>query len=75
MDSWYVILWGHELGPLPFSGLKFLADSGRIHRQDRVRSKSGPWVPANTVQGLFPHETHLKFDCQKQDARERERQA
>ena len=46
----------NEYGPLTSAELKRLAQTGRVGAADEIRQgRSGKWVLAETVPGLFPH--------------------
>lgn len=52
--SWYVQLMGETVGPYSGAELKKMADAKRIEFDTAVaRSKSGPWMQAQRIAGLF----------------------
>ena len=60
-DRWYYKILGEEFGPVPFDGLAGLVRAHNVSPNDEVRDGAeGPWVPANSIVGLFaePEELH-----------------
>lgn len=54
MAEWYTKIAEQVVGPLSADQLRALADGGRLAPNDPIaRSKTGPWVPASRVKGLF----------------------
>lgn len=53
--AWYCRVKGTEAGPMVFGDLKAMAAGGKLKRQDEVRRAGmGGFVPASTIEGLFP---------------------
>ena len=53
-NEWYAQEMGEEIGPLTYNDLRQMVASGRITPLSHVRkSKSGEWVLARRIRGLF----------------------
>jgi len=53
-SGWYCKVMGQLLGPVPLQQVVELARDGTLMPTDLVRKKTGEWVVANTIRGLFP---------------------
>ena len=53
-SGWYCKVMGQLLGPVPLQQVVELAQGGTLMPTDMVRKKTGEWVVANTIRGLFP---------------------
>jgi hypothetical protein len=54
-DEYYALINGKESGPTTSGNLRRLAREGQLIGEDKVRKgKSGNWVEARNVKGLFP---------------------
>jgi hypothetical protein len=53
-SGWYCKVMGQLLGPIPLQQVMELAQDGTLMPGDMVRKKTGEWVVANTIRGLFP---------------------
>lgn len=55
LAQWHCRLLGQEVGPIGWSDLRELVESRQLGPNDRVRKeRSGAWVPAATIDELFP---------------------
>jgi hypothetical protein len=52
--GWYCKIADQLMGPMPSEQLVELARGGTLKPVDMVRRKTGEWVPAHDVRGLFP---------------------
>ncbi len=60
MNEWYYQRDGRLVGPLSARDLAVIARQGRITAETTVRcGRSGPWVAARTVAGLFPRDAAM----------------
>jgi hypothetical protein len=53
-ESWYVRARGRILGPLSWEQLQALRERGQIARFDQVSRDKQSWVPADSLEQLFP---------------------
>lgn len=52
--EWYYLIDGEQIGPVPSTDLKELADSGVLHGSDLVwKEGMADWIPASQVPGLL----------------------
>ncbi|HUY34753.1 MAG TPA: hypothetical protein VMV69_18555 [Pirellulales bacterium] len=57
-DEYYALVMGNELGAMPSSDLRKLAEDKHLMPTDSVRrGKEGQWVMASTFKGLFREPT------------------
>lgn len=55
LSEWHCRVLGQEIGPIPWSDLRELVETRQLGPNDRVRKgESVAWVPAATIDGLFP---------------------
>lgn len=60
--EWYWRMMDQETGPFDFDAVFELAQNGRLAPTDELRrGRSGTWVKADTIVGLFPEEAE-EFD-------------
>lgn len=52
-SGWYCKVMGQLLGPVPLQQVVELAQDGTLMPTDMVRKKTGEWVVAGTIRGLF----------------------
>lgn len=53
-SGWYCKVMGQLLGPIPLKQVVELAQNGTLMPGDMVRKKTGEWVVAHAIRGLFP---------------------
>jgi hypothetical protein len=53
-ESWYVRARGRILGPLSWEQLQALRERGQLARFDQVSRDKQSWVPADSLERLFP---------------------
>lgn len=54
LDQWFYAQHGNQFGPVAWSELRQIADSGQLQSTDLVWSQGmGQWAPAHIVEGLI----------------------
>ena len=67
-SGWYCKVMGQLLGPVPLQQVVELAQDGTLMPTDMVRKKTGEWVVANTIRGLFPETAEGTADAAKSES-------
>jgi GYF domain 2 len=66
--EWYWRVMDQETGPFDFESVFELAQSGRLAPTDELRrGRSGAWVKAETIVGLFPEESEELDDYDEEE--------
>src|SRR4028119_1507540 len=53
-DQWFYAQRGNQFGPVAWSELRQIADSGQLQADDLVWSQGmGSWAPAHAIEGLI----------------------
>ncbi len=58
--AWYCKVFGQVLGPMSSSKLLEMAQNQKLQPKDLVRKDDSPWVPAQSVKGLFKDQAAAK---------------